>query len=245
LSEARAVLFVAAMALAGPATAQSSGNGFLFGEPHGSVALRGGFAMPSAGSDIFSFSTSQLTLNRSDFTSPDASAEVAFRVMSRLDVVANVAFSGMTKPSESRNFVGSDGLPIEQTTTFRRVPITLSARYYLTDRGRNIGRFAWVPARVAPYVGAGVGMMNYSFDQSGDFVDNTTKNVFGDQFNSSGWTPMGQALAGVDWSLGPRWALSTEAKYVSASADLSTDFVGFHRIDLSGFSTSVGFFVRF
>ena len=165
--------------------------------------------------------------------------------MPRLDVVLNAAFSGMSRESESRRYTGSDGLPIQQTTTFRRVPITLSARYYLQARGRSIGRFAWVPARFATYVGAGAGVMNYEFDQSGDFVDYTTLSVFGDHYRSTGWTPVAQAFAGVDWSLGPRWALTTEAKYVSASADLGTDFVGFHRIDLSGFTTSVGLYVRF
>ena len=39
-----------------PATAQElSGNGFLFGAPTGNVALRVGYAIPNAGSDIFSF----------------------------------------------------------------------------------------------------------------------------------------------------------------------------------------------
>ena len=245
MSEARAIFLVAALAVAAPVQAQNGGNGFLFGEPIWSFALRGGFAMPSAGSDVFSFSTSQLTLNRSDFNSMDASAEVALRVMPRLDVVLNAAFSGMTKQSESRGYTGSDGLPIQQTTSFKRDPITLSARYYLQPRGRSVGRFAWVPARFATYVGAGAGLMSYEFDQSGDFVDYSTLKVFGDHYRSAGWTPMAQAFAGIDWSLGPRWALTTEAKYVSASADLGTDFQGFHRIDLSGFSPSVGLYVRF
>ena len=245
MSEARTVLLLAALACATPASAQSAGDGFLFGEPSWSLALRGGLAVPTAGSDIFAFTTRQLTLNRSDFDSMDASLELALRLMPRLDLVFNVAYSGIDKGSESRDYMGSDGLPIQQSTTFRRIPITLSGRYYLLDRGRSVGHFAWVPARFAPYIGAGAGLMNYTFSQSGEFVDDSTKNIFSDQFNSSGWTPMAQALAGIDWSFGPRWALTTEAKYVSASANLGSDFVGFHRIDLSGFSTSVGFFVRF
>jgi hypothetical protein len=56
---------------------------------------------------------------------------------------------------------------------------------------------------------------------------------------------MAQLFAGAEWSMGPGWALRTEARYVSASAALSSDFVGFHHIDLSGVTTNVGFFVRF
>lgn len=245
MSASRAILFVAVLAVAAPARAQDGGSGFLFSEPSGSLALRGGLALPMAGSDLFSFTTSQLTLNRGDFRAIDASVEIAFRVRPRLDVVVSGALSGMSKRSEFRDWTGSDGRPIEQTTSFKRNPIALSARYYLQPRGRNIGHFAWVPARFATYVGAGAGMMDYEFDQNGDFIDDATKNVFADHFGSKGWVPMAQALAGIDWSIGPSWALTTEAKYISASADLSKDFAGFHRLDLSGFSTSVGFYVRF
>jgi hypothetical protein len=238
-----AAVLAFAISSAAPASAQQ-GNGFLFGEPSGSFSFRGGWAVPSAGSDLFGLATSQFTLDRSQFRSPDASMELALRVKPQLDIVLNAAISGVSKRSESRNYIGSDGLPIFQTTNFQRLPVSVSARYYLQPRGRSVGRFAWVPARYATYVGAGVGMMNYEFEQSGEFVDSTTKNIFPDHFRSDGWTPMAQALAGVEWSLGPRWALTTEAKYVSAGTTVRGDFDGY-RLDLSGFSTSVGFSVRF
>jgi len=123
--------------------------------------------------------------------------------------------------------------------------VTVNARYYLMDRGRQIGHFAWVPNRFAPYVGAGAGLMYYEFGQKGDFIDNTTLAVFPDAFHSGGWAPMAQLSAGVEWSLGSRWALRTEARYLTASAAPSSDFPGFHRIDLSGVTSSAGLFVRF
>ena len=245
MSTARATLLVALLAIGAPATAQDSGNGFLFREPSWSLSVRGGFAMPTAGSDLFSFATSQLTLNRGDFRSLDVGAALAYRVSERFDVIVDAEFSGMRKASEFRKWMDNNGRPIEQTTSFKRNPVTANVRYFLQPRGRTIGHFAWVPAAYATYVGAGVGMMSYEFDQAGDFVDAATKNVFPDHFNSSGWTPMAQAFAGVEWSLGPRWAVTTEARYVSASAALSSDFSGYQRIDLSGFSPSVSLHVRF
>jgi len=201
--------------------------------------------MPSAGSDIFSFTTSTLTVNRGDFRSGDVGASLAFTLRPRLDFVIDVAYSGMDKGSEFRNYVDNSGNPIQQSTSFTRTPITLSAKYYLTGRGRQIGRYAWIPDHVAPYVGAGVGMMYYEFTQRGDFVDDSTLAVFNDEFHSGGWTPMAQLLAGAEWSLGKSWALLTEARYLTASAALSGDFSGFHRIDLSGVTTSAGLIVRF
>jgi hypothetical protein len=237
-----AITIFAALAIAPRIEAQ---DGYLFNEPSASFALRIGYAAPSASSDVFSFTTNQLTINRGDFAGLDLSAELAFRVSSRADIVINTGFSGMSRGSEFRNFVDNNNQPIQQRTTFQRVPITASLRYYLEPRGEKYGHFAWIPARWAPYVGAGAGFMEYEFDQRGDFIDFSTNNVFPDHFHSGGWTPMGQALAGIDWSLGTRWALTTEAKYVIANAALSDDFAGFHRIDLSGFSTTVGFSVRY
>jgi hypothetical protein len=228
-----------------PASAQDTGDGFRFAHPSGSWSLRGGFAMPSAGSDVFSFTSTTFTVNRSDFRAFDFGADLAFVISPRLDLVFDIAHSGSTRASEYRAYQDNNQLPIQQNTAFQRTPITISARYYLTPRGRQIGRYAWVPNMLVPYVGAGVGAMNYGFDQTGDFIDFTTLAVGPDALHSSGWAPMAQAFVGAEWSMGPGWALRTEARYVTASAAMSSDYVGFQKIDLSGFTTNVGFFVRF
>jgi outer membrane protein W len=238
-------VIVGLIASASPAGAQDSGDGFLFRPPSGSFSLRGGFAMPNAGSDIFSFTTSRLTVNRSDFDALDIGADLSFSLSPRLDLVLDVSHSEMNKGSEFRNFVDNNQQPIQQSTGFKRTPVTVNLRYYLAPRGTQVGRFAWVPSTVSPYVGAGAGFMYYEFTQSGDFIDDSTLAVFPDSFHSAGWAGMGQVLAGADWSLGSHWALRTEARYLFSNAPLSDDFSGFHRIDLSGVTTSVGFFVRF
>jgi hypothetical protein len=227
------------------AGAQRAGDGFLFGQPAGTFTLRGGFDRAAASSDLFSFATKQLTLGRSDFSSFTVGADLAFRVAPRLDVALGAAYAGSSAPSEFRAFVDQDDLPIEQSTSFRRVPLTASVKAYLSPRGRSIGRFAWVPARVAPYLGAGGGAMWYRFRQEGDFVDFQTNEIFAEELASSGWTPTGHALAGVDFALGPRFLLTGEGRYTWARAALSNDFASFDRIDLSGFALTAGVAVRF
>ena len=201
--------------------------------------------MPTANSDLFKFTTDNLTINRADFAAFDVGGDLAFTLKPRLDLVFDISYSGMSKPSEFRNFVDNNQQPIQQTTSFQRTPLTVNLRYYLTERGRQIGHYAWVPNRVVPYVGAGVGAMYYDFEQKGDFIDDSTLAVFNDTFRSRGWAPVGQLLGGAEWVLGTNWALKTEARYVMGSAAPSSDFQGFHRIDLSGFATSAGFFLRF
>jgi len=246
----RAAVFVPAvfaiLAVTVPARAQDSGgDGFRFHPPSGSFSLRGGFAMPSAGSDVFSYTTSNFTVNRGDFRALDLGGDLSFTLTPRLDLVFDVSYSGMNKSSEYRDFVDNNNQPIQQTTGFQRTPVTVNARYYLMNRGRQVGRLAWVPSRFAPYVGAGLGMMYYEFDQKGDFIDTGTLAVNNDALHSAGWTSTAQLLAGVEWSMGPGWALRTEARYLTGSAELGSDYQGFHRIDLSGMTSSVGFFIRF
>ena len=239
-------VFVAALAAFPVASrAQDAGNGFLFGAPMGSLAIRGGWALPRAHSDLFAFTTENLTLNRGDFGSPDIEADLAFRVVARTELVISSGLSGMRRRSEFRHFIDNNDLPIEQTTVFRRIPLTVGVKQYLTSTGRSIGRFAWIPSRVTPFVGAGGGVMYYKFEQRGDFINFQTTDVFPGIYSSDGWTGTGYANAGLDYSLGPRFALTSEARYIWSHAQLSRDFIGFENLDLSGLSTTIGFAVRF
>jgi hypothetical protein len=248
--------FALALALLGadPAGAQSigSGDGFLFRPPAGAVAVRGGFDLASAGSDVFTFVTNELTVNRHDFSAPAVVFEVTHKVSPRMDLVFGVATSRSSTRSEyrptpeaPRGYADNNNLPIEQTTSFQRLPLTASLKVYLGDPGRSIGRFAWIPKRSAPYVGAGGGAMWYRLHQEGDFIDFGTLRVFPDTFDSDGWAPTVQAFAGTDVSLSARFAVSIEGRYQWARATLSRDFSGFDRIDLAGFSVSSGITIRY
>lgn len=231
-----------------PAVAQTSGKGFLFNRPEGSFTLRGGYALANAGSDVFADATSQLTLNKRDFSALSWGGELAYSAAPRLDIVFDGSFAASKKDSEFRHFVGTDDKPIEQSTKYRRVPLVLAVKYYLADRGRSIGQFAYIPARYAPYVGIGAGAMYYRFQQEGEFVDFQTDNleIFPAKLESSGWTPMAHGAAGLDYNIGPWLALTGEARYQWARARLDPDvFVDYDKIDLSGVTGTVGFKVRF
>ncbi len=223
----------------------SSGNGFLFGAPSGSLTLRAGLTQPTAGSEVFTFSHDHLTLGRGDFAGSAVSGELAVFVTQRAALQVSVGMSSRVVGSEFRDWVDNNKLPIEQTTVLRRLPIMLGLRYYLAPPGRSLGTLAWVPARMAPFVSAGVGRVWYRFRQSGDFVDFQTLDVFASTLESSGWTTSGYGAAGLDYSLSAKFGLLAEARYDVASAKMSTAFSGFDRIDLSGVSATMGLTFRF
>ncbi|MFL5561869.1 MAG: hypothetical protein ACJ79K_10375 [Gemmatimonadaceae bacterium] len=240
------ITLAAAVLVAGPALhAQSAGDGFLFRKPVGAFVVRGGYAAAMARGDLYSFLENQFTLNKGDFRSPAIGSDLLIGVASRVDLDFGVAVSGKKSASEFRHFVGTDNLPIEQTTSLTRVPLTAGARFYLVPKGRTIGSFVWIPNKIVPYVGAGGGATWYRLHQGGDFIDFQTNDVFNDEFQSSGWAPTAYGVAGVDYSLSPRLALTGEARYTSAKTQLGTDFTGFDGIDLSEFGVTVGLNVRF
>lgn len=248
---ARAVALVGAMSIgvAAHASAQervTAGRGFLFGAPDGSFSIRGGYSGASAGSDLFSFVTSELTLGRGDFGAFSIGGDVSVAISERFDIMLSADAGGMTRKSEFREWEDDSGNPIEQTTGFSRQTFALSGKFYLRPSGRTLGRFAWVPAQYAPWVSAGLGRTLYNFHQTGDFIDFEKGNsVFGDAFKSSQWATTAQLGAGVDWNLTQRFAFTTQARYLFGKADLTYDYAGFDPIDLSGIGLSAGLTVRF
>lgn len=220
---------------------------FLFRTPVGSFSVRGGVAIPMAGSEIFDEVTQRLTLGNGDFIAPAVSGELGVRITDRFEALFGAGWSRSSAKSEFREYVDQDDLPIEQTTHLARVPVTAGVRYSLVPKGQSIGRFAWIPTRMVPYIGATGGAMWYRFDQAGDFVDelDDALPIFTDQLYSDGWAMMGQALAGIDIAVGRHTALNIDARYTFARADMSRDFVNFDAIDLSGLQTALGISWRF
>jgi len=120
-----------------------------------------------------------------------------------------------------------------------------SVKLYPLGRGRSLGRFAWVPRTVSPFVGVGGGVMSYLFEQSGEFVDEETLDIFVDRLRSERSGPLARAAAGLDVSLGKQFFMTVEGRYTLASAPVAGGFGGFERIDLDGLQVVGGIGIRF
>ena len=248
------LLTLAAAAFAAPAAADGQRTAppiqrpepdFLFGRPDGSVAIRGSWLFARAGSDWYDFVTDRLTLDDEDFNAPALAVDVGIAVAPRLDVVVGLDFSQTTAASEYRDLVDNQRLPIEQQTRLREVNLSGGVRYALTSRGREVGRLAWVPRRVVPYIGAGGGILWYDVRQSGDFVDFVDSSIFTDVFESRGWTPSVQVLGGVDVRMFRRLYLNLDVRHLWASGDLGGTWIDFDPIDLTGLRVAAGINVMF
>jgi len=236
------VLVAGALATAPPARAQGTGDGFLFRAPNGALVVRGGFDQALAGSDIFAQAMSDFTLRKHDFAGLSISGELLATLSPRLDLVVGAGWAGSSTGSEYRTWVDNNYLPIQQTTSFERVPLTGGLRYFLVPPGQAVGHLAWVPSRVAPFVAGGIGVVWYRFRQYGDFIDlaSPTLSVFADDLRTSDWALMAYLGAGVDISVTPRMFLTGEARYTSSRGNLGPAYAGFSRIDLSGVAVTFG-----
>lgn len=223
------------------------GDGYFFHRPIVSVTIRGGVDRPTASSDIWTFTTTNLTVNKGDFLAPGYQVDVGLRFSNRAELVFAAGSSTASAPSEFRKYVDNKDQPIQQTTRLLRIPVTMGVRYALKAPEERLGHFAWIPARFTPWVGGGAGFMNYTFSQIGDFVDFQTLNVFKQEYSASSWTPMGYANLGLDMRLTTRVWLTGDLRYSLARAPLDTPdskFVGFGKIDLSGTAATIGLTFR-
>ena len=220
-------------------------DGYLFRQPQVTLGLRVGGALPNAGSDIFDFLTSELTIDRGDFAAISVGGDVGIRLAPQIDLLVSGSVARSSTQSEFREWTDNNDLPIEQETKFTRVPVAASIKYYFAPRGRSLSKFAWVPERFLPYFGVGAGVMWYKLEQAGDFVDFESLAVFPDQFESSGTAPMVHALAGAEWWFTPRVGLTVDGRYALAKADLDVDYSEWGSINLSGFQLTTGLALRF
>jgi len=236
------ILAVLCLCWAATANAQTLAprRDFFLGPPDGWIAVRSGWFFARAGSDWYDFITERFTIDAQRFNTGDVEVEAGVRVAPRIHALGGVGFTSVSLPSEYRDWVDDDRLPIVQTTRLRTLQVTGSVKLALVDRGRAVGQLVWIPRRVVPYVGAGGGALWYSAQQNGDFIDFVDLSVFPADFSSEGWSPTGHAFAGVDVEM-LRWLrLTVDGRYRWVKTELNSDWVGFEPLDLSGFTLSAG-----
>lgn len=246
---ALACLAMLATAAANPAHAQQRAD-FLLGVPRVALTVKAGFSQPRAGNggdieSLWDFTRNRLTVDTRDLGGATIAGEVAVRTTERLDLTFSLGYGLSSTRSQFRKWVDLDDLPIEQTTEFATVPLTVGIKAYLLDRGRALGRFAYIPRTWNPYAGVAGGLVWYRFEQVGDFVDHETLDIFWARLLSSGRGATVHFLAGMDVTVNKHVMLVTEGRYALASAPLGRDFAGFPDLDLAGFQITAGFSLRY
>jgi len=235
-----------------------SDPGFLFERPRISVGIRGGWFLHRANSDLYDFATENFTVDRSDFRSMAIGVEGAVWLGNQAEFVVAIDGNRLSIDSEDREWlepVPGPGdtvieVPVRQTTRLSHGPgVSFGLRWYLLERGEQLSRFVWIPARWNAYVGAGGGVTGYRLQLEGDFVEEIDEGegiIHSDRFASSGSTAFPWVTGGIEMALTTRTALTFEGRYQWGDHDLGPEFVDFeHPLDLAGSRFSIGLNYRF
>src|SRR5437867_1017693 len=201
---------------------------------------------PRGASQLWHQNERDLTVSTEDFDDAIIGARVGSAINNfvSFDVGASYYDGGTT--SEDRRFTDAFGNPIEQRLRLRLFPVTATLRIMPFGQYRGGDRHHGF-MRVVPYFGFGGGAMLWRYEEKGDFVDTSTTpaTIFTGRFHSRGITPEYHGVLGVDIQANRQVGLFVEGKVSRAKDDLSSDFQGFDKFDLSGGSVSVGTRIRF
>ena len=232
---------------------------FLFQQPRFSIGVRGGLFFHGASSDLFDFTEERFTIDRCDFLSVDT---CAFRGVSfgaeggvwlgpRAELTLGLDGSGVTLDSQYRDFVEEDGTaegqPIRQSTQLTEKPaLSIGVRWYLADRGEQLGQFVWLPRSWNAFVAGGAGVTGYELTLWGDFVNEVDSLISPEKFTSSGHAFFPFLGAGFEYAFSNHAALVVEGRYLwgrdNLGRDFDQDFV--EPLDLSGARLTLGLSYR-
>jgi hypothetical protein len=174
-----------------------------------------------------------LAFNIKDFNGVTFGGEWLAGLGDLFEAGLGVGYYQRSTPAVYLNFVNANGTEIEQDLKLRVVPFTATIRFL------PLGHHG-----VEPYIGAGVGVFNWRYSESGQFLA-TDNSIFRDTFVGSGTSTGPVILGGVRVPVGA-WGVGGEIRYQSAKGDLPADqdFSG-SKIDLGGFTYNFMIHVRF
>jgi hypothetical protein len=169
-----------------------------------------------------------------DFNAASLNAEYLVGFGEFLEAGAGIGFTSRGVDTIYDEFVRPDGSEIEQQLKLRIVPITATIR--LLPLGQS--------AAFQPYVGGGIGIYNWRYSETGDFVDFSVPGapIFRESYTATGTSLGPVAVFGARFPIGSA-TVGGEVRYQKAEGELDErDFLG-PKIDLGGFhySATVGF----
>ena len=217
---------------AAPSYAQQSLS-FSFGAftPHGEDArIRSG----RGSGDVLVNNLDSLAFRIKDFNGATFNADYLIGMGEWLDAGLGVGFYRRTVPTVYLDLVNQDGSEIEQDLRLRIVPWTATIRFLPLGRS----------SAVQPYIGAGVGIFQWRYSETGQFVA-TDSTIFRDSFVGSGAKAGHVILGGVRFGAGP-FSIGGEVKYQKAEGDLPLDQeFSANKIDLGGWTYAATVSVKF
>ncbi len=159
-----------------------------------------------------------------DFNGATIGGEWLFPVGNYIEAGAGLSLTRRTVPTVYASLVNANGSEIQQELKLRTLPIAVTFR--LLPLGQHNA--------FQPYIGGGLGIINWRYSESGQWVDPTDSSIFNASYAQTGTTTGPLALGGIRFA-GSSAAAGFEIRYQKAQGDLTSDFAG-PKIDLGGWT---------
>ena len=184
--------------------------------------------------DVLVANSSFLLFDIDDFNGASVGGEWLVPLARHVEGGIGVGFSSQTVHSIYLDFVDPDGTEVDQDLRLRMVPLAFTVRLIPTGP-RSI---------VQPYIGGGIGIFNWRYSESGEFIDFGAGNViFRDTFVKTGSSAGPVVLGGIRFA-GDTASGGFEIKYQKATGDLDENFAA-PKIELGGWTYNFTVGVRF
>jgi len=169
-----------------------------------------------------------------DFNGASIGADYLVGFGEFFEVGAGIGYTSRAVDTIYDDYVRPDGTEIEQQLKLRVVPMSATVRVLPLGRA----------SAFQPYIGGGIGIYNWRYSETGDFVDFSLPGqpIFRESYTASGTSVGPVAVFGLRFPVGNA-TIGGEMRYQKAEGDLDErDFLG-PKIDLGGFhySATVGF----
>lgn len=169
-----------------------------------------------------------------EFNGASVGGEWLFPLARHIEGGIGVSYTSQTAHTVYADFVDPDGTEIDQDLKLRLTPIAFTVRLIPVSPRSPL----------QPYVGGGIGLINWKYTEVGEFVDfNAGREIFNDDFENSGTNAGPVFLGGIRFA-GEAFSTGFEIRYQHAKGDLSSDFAA-PKIDLGGWTYNFTAGVRF
>lgn len=172
-----------------------------------------------------------------DFNSVTFGGEWLYAVSPYLETGVGIGYYQRSVPSIYRDLENVNGAEIAQDLKLRMVPITATVRFLPLGRS----------AAVEPYIGAGVGFINWRYSESGEFVDSSDDSIFRETYKADGTAVGPVILGGLRFPAGDAMTVGFEYRWQKAEGDTKpaeSQLLG-SKIDLGGQSINFTMHFRF
>jgi outer membrane protein W len=210
----------------------------------GTLQARFGAFFPRADSQIFSDDTQLYgaasdgrPVTASKWTGFTGGLEYSTRIGRNLEIGFHTDWYGRSLDTFYNAYTRDNGGEIFQTLSLDVIPVGATVRFIAGDKH----------SKLRPYFGIGPDLVFWQYEEKGDFIDfgDPTRPIIGDHFRSDGTAFGGHAVAGLRMAINQDFGLTAEGRYLATTTvDMGQDFRG-NRINVSGASALLGFYVSF